>query len=534
MAEQRGNIAQFNAGEGPALNLSIASEAASNLSQSAWREGQLYKQAGADYIQAGKEVGAVIDQHETMSEVSQGSAALAAMHNNLTTQWNKLASQSDPNDTTIQGKFLNDTVEPALQQWQNGFTTAKGQNWALAQADQMRTHYYETTAADVSTRAGEARVSNAVTQLNQLSNAAYNDPRSVDLSMKQVDGVYAAAVENSQGLLSTKQIDQIGGIVSDAKNELIKSAVKGFADSDDPQGPAKARAVLDSGKFDSLLSPEEKTTMRKYIDNQDTARQTEKQQKEQADQWKQTQANAQEVKGVFSQLASGQGYPATTAFANQKLTTQQRNDLVAQRNGILSLPQEFLTSPAYGDSFGQVSKAVYNGQPMTAEALTLGVRRQEITPAGAVQLQELSDKMKTPEGMAEMNAQKQVLAQMQSQIVKGGQFASDPAGQKLYNDMLNSFYPAWNAAIKAGKSPADLADPNSKDYIGNLANTFKRNDAQALADVTRATPPAVPPKPTEKDIEFLKANPAMAVKFDKTFGGGSAAKLLRTDEEGGE
>jgi hypothetical protein len=94
--------------------------------------------------------------------------------------------------------------------------------------------------------------------------------------------------------------------------------------------------------------------------------------------------------------------------------------------------------------------------------------------------------MKTPQGRAEINAQNQVLQQMRAQIVKGGPTANDPQGEKIYNNMLNSFYSAWDAGIKSGKSPAQLADPNSKDYIGNLANTFKRSDTQALADVTNA------------------------------------------------
>lgn len=491
MVESRGNIAQYTS---PVDEIKPSEIGADALAQAGRRIGAEYRQTGQDYKQAIDSslgpVANIIDQHDTMDEISHGGAALAAMHNNFTTQWNKMASQANPNDTSIQGTFLNDTVEPQLQQFQDGFQTTKGQQWAFDRANEMRTHYGETTSADMSTRAGESRVLNATSQLNQLTSAAYKDPRSADLSMKQIDAVYDGAAENSQGLLSTAEIGKLKTLTYDAKNELLKSAVKGFADSEDPKGPDNARKILDSGHFDQYIPKQEQEQLHKYIDNQEGARQVEKDQKTKVQQYQQTAANQQEVKGIFSSLASGQGYLATQAYANQKISTVQKQNLLS-KDGILSLPPEFLASPAYGDGFSQLASTVSSGKPVDSTALTLGVRRQEITPAGAVQLQAISDKMKTPDGLAEVKAQQQVLADMQSKIVKGGALANDPVGQQKYNEMLNTFYPAWDAAVKQGKSPADLADPESKDYIGNIANTFKRSDTQALADVVNAPAPAI-------------------------------------------
>ena len=485
----QGNIQQYTS---PIDQIHPSEVGADALAQAGRHIGAEYKEVGQEYGHAIDAVAApvakIIDQHETLNEISQGSAALAAMHNNLTTQWNAMASKADPNDKSIQGTFLNDTVEPQLQQWQSSFSTEKGQDWALAQADSMRMHYTEKTAADMSILAGTARVKNLTTQLSQLSNVAYNDPSSINQSFAQVDSTLAAAKENSDGIMTPEQLTKLDSVALDMKNEMTKNAIKGYADSDNPNGPKAAKAILNSPDYNQYLKPKEQQKLGDYIDNQSSARDVEQQQKVQQQQAQQTAANQQEVKGIFSQIASGQGYLATQAFANQKLSTQQKNDLVAQKNGILSLPQDFLTSPAYGDGFSKVAQGVYSGQPITARALTAGVRRQEITPAGAVQLQAISDKMKTPEGLAEVNAQTQVLQQMKTQIIKGGPNAADPAGEKIYNGMLNSFYASWDAGIKSGLTPAQMADPQSKDYIGNMANTFKRSDAQALADVTSPAP----------------------------------------------
>lgn len=490
MADQRGNIAQFNS---PIDEIHPSEIGVDALAQAGRRIGATYNQIGQDYKGAIDNVAGpaakIVDQHDAMQDISEGAHALAAGTTNLQTQWNQFVQKSDPNDKSIQGTFLDNNLEPFLDQFQNGFTTDKGKEWALTQADRLRDHFTTTTNADMSTRAGDAVIQNSVGQMNQLKNGAYKDPQSTDIALQQVDAYYDAAKEHNSGLLSAKQLTTVDVAKQDAKNEIVKNAIKGYADSDDPKGPDKARAILNSGAYDKYIPGEEQATLNKYIDNQDSARQVETQQKQQASAAQQVKQNSQEVSGIFQSVASGQGYPATVAYGNQKLSTQQKNDFVS-KDGILSLPHEFLTSPAYGDNFGSVAKSIYGGQPITAEGLTAGVRRQEITPAGAIQLQAISDKMKTADGLAEVNAQKQVLVTMQSQIVKGGPNANDPAGQKIYNNMLNSFYPAWDAAIKAGKSPAQLADPDSNDYIGNIANGFKRTDAQALADVTKATPPA--------------------------------------------
>lgn len=486
----QGNIAQYTS---PIDQIHPSEVGADALAQAGRHIGAEYREAGQEYQgaidHAAGPVAKIVDQHETFADISQGAHTLAALTNNLQTQWNDTVAKSDPNDKSIQATFLNNTLEPQLEGFQSAFTTDKGQEWGLSSADRLREHFNTTTAADMSVRAGDAVLLNTVGQINQLKSSAYKDPSSTDVALSQVDSYYEAAKENNSGLLNAKEIAHMDTARMDAKNEIVKNAIKGYADAGHSDAATK---LLDSGNYDEFLPKEEQSALRTYIDNHVNAQQVEQQQKQQQQQQQQTAANQQEVKGIFSQISSGQGYLATTAFANTKLSTQQKNDFVAQKNGILSLPQDFLTSPAYGDGFSQASRAVYSGQPITAAALTMGVRRQEITPAGAVQLQQIGDKMKTADGLAEVNAQNSVLQQMKAQIIKGGPNANDPAGQKIYNNMLNSFYPAWDAAIKSGKSPAELADPNSKDYIGNLANTFKRSDTQALADVTAATPAAAP------------------------------------------
>ena len=257
----QGNIAQYNSPVDKLQPSDIGAEALARAGRTigglGHEEGELYNRT---IDQVGGQIAQGIDQHETMTEISQGSAALAALHNNLTSQWNQTQANADPNNKAIQSQFLDGSVEPALQKFQDGFSTEGGQRWAMNQADAMRMHYTEKTSADMSTRAGDAAVENWKTTLTNLSAAARKDPTSMDASLAQVDSLSAAQKQNSQGLLSAEQVGKLDDISRDAKNEIVKSGVQGLADNN----PAAAKSLIASGKFDQYMTGPEADQLSKY------------------------------------------------------------------------------------------------------------------------------------------------------------------------------------------------------------------------------------------------------------------------------
>lgn len=259
----QGNIAQYNS---PIDKLTPEDHGMDALARAGRTEAGLYHQAGEDYQrtidQVGGQAAKVIDDHEYASEVSQGSAALAAMHNSFTNQWNEMATKSDPNDKSIQGTFLDGTVEPQLQSFQDGFSTERGQQWALGQADQMRMHYTEKTSADMSTRAGSAFIQDLKTQTNQLSSAAHADHTSIDQSLNQMDAYIAAQKEAHASMLTPEALNKIDDVGRDAKNEIVKSGIQGWADKD----PKQAVAAVNGGVYDKYVSGTEKDQITKYAE----------------------------------------------------------------------------------------------------------------------------------------------------------------------------------------------------------------------------------------------------------------------------
>jgi hypothetical protein len=489
MAEQQGNIKQFNAGDGPALDLGKASEAASQISNSAWREGQFYRQAGEDYRNAGNTLGKAIDQHQFMSEVSSGAPAGAALYNNKLQEWRDMASQPGAaNDPELQKKFMDNNLEPALQQYQNAFSTERGQQWALSQVDSMRKEFYHTTSADVMNITGEQRMQDAQTFANQNAAIVSKDPAQADAAMGRIKSY----VDGLKGGLTPEESTKLDKFESDQKDEVAKIQVMSLADKGNFSA---ARAALQAQGEAGHIAPQWQEQLTGYIAAQKVAREVEAQQAREQQQYKDQKQNEQTTHGIFSDMAAGDIIPATNAFSANGLSPEQRKDFLAtdkNNPGILQLPRTWLTSTEYGPGFSKTAEAIQNGESVTPGGLTRGVRmyssQDGITPAGAARLQEMQDKLKTPDGAYEVQMQNTVLTDLQKQLTFGGKYVTDQKGKDIYSGMQSSFYSLWDSEIKAGKTPAQLADPESKDYIGNAFMTLKRSDAQAMSDVVNTKP----------------------------------------------
>lgn len=508
-----GNIAQYNS----AIDtLKPSDEGDKALARAGSLEDMYAKQAGSEVGGAVKSIGQDVSQHETLTELSEGGAALATLTNNLHTQWQQMAAKADPNDKTIQGTFLNENLEPQLDKFQSAFDTEAGQKWGVERANDLRQHLYTTTSADMMIRSGNAVKQNLSIQATQLADLAEKNPGSMDQSLSQIDAMIEGIKQNNPGL---KGADDIA---YDMKNNVVKSGLKGLAD----QNPAAAIKASMDANVNGYLSATDQKNIISYAKVQAQAKSVEQQQKEAFVAQQQKTANEKVVGDVSSQIASGKAPVATAVVADKSLSPEQKTMFVGQ-GGILSQPPEQLQNPKFGGSFNQALPSIYSGKPISADDLVSAMHQQQITPAGAAQLKKLSDMTKTPEGVAELNAQKSVLMDVRNQLVKGGTYASDPAGLQQYNNFMNTFYSSWDAAIKKGATPAELSDPNSKDYIGNLATQFKRTDAQTIADVTKVSKtPVAPPKPSDADVAYLRANPAMASKFDGRFGKGASSSVL--------
>jgi len=71
--------------------------------------------------------------------------------------WNKTRNSiKDPNTPGVAEKWLAEKLEPMLDNFKQGFTTQKSQEWAEQFTSHLRNHFYTKTSADMASLAGQA------------------------------------------------------------------------------------------------------------------------------------------------------------------------------------------------------------------------------------------------------------------------------------------------------------------------------------------------------------------------------------------
>jgi hypothetical protein len=109
----------------------------------------------------------------------------------------------------------------------------------------------------------------------------------------------------------------------------------------------------------------------------------------------------------------------------------------------------------------------------------------DLTLAGVEKLTGEIQGKRTPEGEAWSEMQKQFFKNAHAQISGSdeGLHIKDPRGEELFLKFMAQALPAINAARDAGKTPAEILGPESKDYVGKLVDQFKRPMAQWIKDI---------------------------------------------------
>jgi hypothetical protein len=160
-------------------------------------------------------------------EISAGAANGAQFMANMNAKWEDVAKNADPNDVTVKQKFIEENLDPALEDFKKGFNTEKSQDWAEHFTDQYRQHMFEKTAADMSTLAGVAVKVNVQKTINGLSSAVSIDPstHSIDNAFAVLDHSVGSIVDTSPNIDATTGAKIKGEVNQAAKEQIVKAAV---------------------------------------------------------------------------------------------------------------------------------------------------------------------------------------------------------------------------------------------------------------------------------------------------------------------
>lgn len=220
--------------------------------QAGRRIGSFYHQIGDDIGGAVSQLGDQYQKQVAIQEVSKVQAQAATTFAGLSKSWNDIASSADPNDTTIGDKFKV-SMEDTLSKLGDGVSTPQAKEYVRQETAQIRQHMYERTAADMSTRAGDAAVGNFTAANNARQSAVLEDPTSLDLNLGLTDGATEALI-SGHGLTPDKASAlRLAG--QESKTQLAKAAVMGTIMKGNT---GAAMSMLDDPKLSQYLNADEK------------------------------------------------------------------------------------------------------------------------------------------------------------------------------------------------------------------------------------------------------------------------------------
>jgi hypothetical protein len=515
MADQQGNIKQFTSPI-DTIDPNKLGTAADQLSTSARMEGALYRQAGEDYKEAGKTLGEAIDNHHFMNEVSTGAAASAAMTNNKMEEWRQAASQPGAaHDQELQKKFMENSLEPALQQWQDGFSTERGQKWALDHADTIRQEFYHTTAADMANITGEQRHADVTTQMNQLGAMVAKSPATADLAIKQWNSFIDAQAQDTT-FQTPENASKLQTWRQDGLNEIAKVQVKSFADQ---KNFAVAQGLLDSGVHDKNIPPSERLELGEYIKRaQKDAQSDQLRAMELQDKIQKQKADAVKSDIIDREMSPQPGdKPVTNAEIRQNPDLKFEDK--KQMYQVLAKDDTTTASQSAGnarDMFNNIVKPAGDPDKITSlSAINQAYIDGKINKAD---LDWLSKRFNDYGGSQNENANKDwdtFYKDHLPQIDKSTMLKNDPLSKEnayKYQQFVESKKQEY---LAQNKDPHDLIDPTKPDYLGSpeVLKQFQATPSESMkaqADRMRAAPTSEPKNPIKNVTTFT--NPAGLVK----------------------
>lgn len=144
----------------------------------------------------------------------------------------------------------------------------------------------------------------------------------------------------------------------------------------------------------------------------------------------------------------------------------------------------------YGKGFFDVLKSIHapDGDPNKITDPSQLWKRAgpggDLTVAGVEKASAEIAGKRTAEGEAESAMKMQFLKNAHKELSYQDDtgFFKDPHGENNYLRFMAQAIPAYEAGRKAGKTPTQMLNPDSPDYIGKIIPTFKRSQAQEIAD----------------------------------------------------
>ena len=192
-------------------------------------------------------VGNQIQARDNLTDITQGAATFAQAQVALTQQWQAQLAQN-PDDPNLAQKFIENNIQPTLDEVSDGFQTEAGRKFAAGHSDMLLQHWGNTLVTGQANAAGEA-VKGSIEQTgNALSASVAADPAHLPVALSSLTALHNAAGDSA--VLSPEARGALTGpALVAAQKDLINVAAKAAIDKavengQDPTAVASSYAKI--------------------------------------------------------------------------------------------------------------------------------------------------------------------------------------------------------------------------------------------------------------------------------------------------
>lgn len=464
-----------------------------------WRA--LGNDASSD-IKVGGEVAVKTMDHE---QIGHGIATQAALQLDLTQKYNQALKNADPNDPSFVGKFNEEVVQPALDNFKSAFSTENSQAWAEAHAAEMQNHFITKGAADLSTLAGIAVQNNIKNSTTSWSNTAITDPSQVPFLLAGVDHSVNGLVGSSPTLSAVDAARAQTELSQSAKAAIVKSgAIGAIAQSSSPE----ATADQWTKKYPDYINGDEAkmlaTNARQQIRSQNYDYELNRRRQKEVAQDKSNEATAQYLVDVRSQDPKLANDPTAKKILNDyTLTKTDKNNLLNYIDRQLKPETDSrLSSGKFVSLLRDLREP--NADPDTVMQRAWDARLKNPGEPGSLSEKDFNQfrqeviARKTPEGAALETDRGQFFKNYGAAIANNGTYTPQLGDPKVYNAEMDARRVEADLKRK-GLDPHLAYDPSSQYFLGKperiakWSSNMQQDLATQAAKPREDAMPVVPP-----------------------------------------
>lgn len=472
---------------------------------------------GTALTQLGRTVGNIgeaVEKRQGQINSADISAKMSKAHADSTIELNEMLQKATPEDLaggtssgapgskSLSDKFL-DNYDKRMAEIADGATTDAGREYFEKSNAQLRAHFqvqaYEGQAALIGAKAK----TDTINSIQNGSTVLMNDPSALEITKKNFDEFLQAQIKTG-GLPAAKA----GELQKAAYAEFAEGSARGYMNIN----PDAAEKMIKAGKFDAYISGDQKYKLLAEAKVYKNAQEVEEnRQKKMAKDARKEQAEAT------------QDMMLNKIYKNEMSSKEILNDHsldFSEKLQMIHVMKQHQEEANKTDP--EVYRAVYdrvNAKDGDPQKITDVNELSEFVGNGisVSDLQSFRKQVqggKSGEGKIETQLRKSFTDMAKNQLTKTNEMTGlkDPNGDEQYHAFLTDFTNKYQSEVQKGKTPDQLLNPKSPDYMGNMLQNYVKTPNQIMQDmaaqVRNVPAPSAPKKESPWSI------------FTKEFGAG--------------